>query len=81
MAVQASLLLFLLPGGLPRRFTTVIQAGGRPRRLSRPAARRCNVRIASSSWSRSVRSSASILLMSILVGYRVHTCRIPSIKI
>jgi hypothetical protein len=23
--------LFLLPGGLPRRFTAVIQAGGRPR--------------------------------------------------
>ncbi len=29
------------------------------------------MRIASASWSRSARSSASILLMSILAGYRV----------
>jgi hypothetical protein len=33
---QVSFALFLLPGGLPRRFTAVIQAGGWPRRLPRP---------------------------------------------
>jgi hypothetical protein len=30
--------LFLLPGGLPRRFVAAIHAGGRPRRLDWPAA-------------------------------------------
>jgi hypothetical protein len=58
--------LFLLPGGLPRRFTAVIHSGGRPRRLPRPAASRCKTRIASSSWSRSARNSASIFPMSIV---------------
>jgi hypothetical protein len=67
---QAFFGLFLLPGGLPRRFTSVIQAGGRPRRLPRPAARRSSVMIACSRFSRSARSSASILVMSILAGYR-----------
>lgn len=67
--IHASFGLFLLPGGLPRRLTAVIQAGGLPRRLPRPDARRSNVRMACSMFSRSARSSASI--MSILAGYRV----------
>ena len=33
---QASFGLFLLPGGLPRRFSAVIQAGGRPRAPAAP---------------------------------------------
>jgi hypothetical protein len=57
--------LFLLPGGLQRRFTAVIHLGGRPRRLPRPAKRRSRVTIASTTWSRCARSSKSILLMSI----------------
>jgi hypothetical protein len=68
---QSSFGLFLLPGGRPRRFTAVIQAGGRPRRLPRPATSRSKTRIASASLSRSARNSASMLLVSILVGYRV----------
>src|SRR5580658_6414276 len=56
---------FLLPGGRPRLLILDIQAGGRPRRLPRPRARRSNVMIASSICSRSARKSANILLMSI----------------
>jgi hypothetical protein len=59
---------FSRPGGLPRRFTAVIHFGGRPRRLPRPTANRSRVMIASASWSRSVRSSASIFSISILSG-------------
>jgi len=57
--------LFLLPGGRPLLFTSVIQAGGRPRRLPRPRARRSRLIIASSSCSRSCRSSTSIFATSI----------------
>jgi hypothetical protein len=64
-SVPADLGLFLLPGGLPRLFVTVIQAGGRPRLLPRPRAIRSRTMIASSTCSRSVRNSASILLISI----------------
>ena len=39
--------LFLLPGGLPLRFTAVIHFGGRPRRLPRPTASLSKVKIAS----------------------------------
>lgn len=63
-AAEASLDLFLLPGGRPRRFRAVIHAGGRPRRLPRPRARRSSVRIASSICSRSWRRSASIFKTS-----------------
>ena len=56
---------FLLPGGRPRLLILDIQAGGRPRRLPRPRARRSKVIIASSIDSRSTRNSANILLMSI----------------
>src|SRR5580704_7032887 len=56
---------FLLPGGRPRRLICDIQAGGRPRRLPRPRASRSKVMIASSTCSRSILNSASILLMSI----------------
>lgn len=55
---------FLLPGGRPRRLIIDIQAGGRPRRRPLPLAKRSKVMMASSICSRSVRSSASILLMS-----------------
>jgi hypothetical protein len=57
--------LFLLPGGLPRRFKADIQAGGLPRRFPRPLAKRSNVTIASSTCSRSCRKSASIFNTSI----------------
>ena len=59
------LVLFLLLGGLPRLFTVVIQAGGRPRLLPWPRASRSRTMIASSTCSRSARNSASILLISI----------------
>jgi hypothetical protein len=62
------LLLFLLPGGRPRRFNADIQAGGLPRRFPRPLAKRSNVTIASSTCSRSCRKSASILSTSIFVS-------------
>lgn len=57
--------LFLLPGGRPRLLTALIQAGGRPRRLPRPRARRSRLMMASSICSRSCRSSTSILDTSI----------------
>jgi len=71
----------LLPGGLPRRFTTVIHFCGRPRRLPWPAARRSRIRIASASWSRSARSSATIFWISMLPGSPIlsqHGPRLPS---
>ena len=64
-AAAISLILFLLPGGRPRRLTVAIHAGGRPRRLVRPCDNRSKVRIASSICSRSRRKSASILRTSI----------------
>src|ERR1035437_8411241 len=63
--------LFLLPTGRPRAFfsldscTFAIQAGGRPLRLAPPSAKRSRLRIASPNCSRSRRSSARILLISI----------------
>ena len=45
-----------------------IQAGGRPRRLPRPRARRSSEMIASSICSRSWRSSVRILLTSIVIS-------------
>jgi hypothetical protein len=65
-AAAPSLLLFLLPGGRPRRFNADIQAGGRPRRFPRPLAKRSKVTIASSTCSRSWRKSASIFKTSIV---------------
>src|SRR4029077_6803965 len=62
--------LFLLPTGLPFRFTSVIQRGGLPRRLPRPRARRSNTMMPSSICCRSSRRSASILLMSISEVYQ-----------
>jgi len=67
--------LLLLPGGRPRRFTSAIHFGGRPRRLPRPAARRSKVMIASTSWSRSTLRSASIFAMSMVAGYRFWLLR------
>ena len=61
--------LFLLPGGRPRLLIRDIQAGGRPRRRPRPAAKRSSVMIASSICSRSTRSSANIFVMSIFGVY------------
>ena len=61
--------LFLLPFGLPRRFTSVSHLGGLPRRFPCPIVRRSNTTIASEICSRSVRRSASILLMSIFPAY------------
>jgi len=70
---EATAALFLLLGGRPgRRFSIVpsltfaIQAGGRPLRFAPPAASRSRLRIASPNCSRSKRSSARILLMSII---------------
>jgi hypothetical protein len=65
VSAASALGLFLLPGGLPRLFVAVIQAGGRPRFLPWPRASRSKTMIASSTCSRSVRNSASILLISI----------------
>src|ERR1035438_392499 len=65
-----SLGLFLLPGGLPLRFTSVIHFGGLPRRLPRPRARRSKTMMPSSICCRSLRSSSSILLMSISEVYQ-----------
>ena len=65
LAYESAFGLFLLPGGLPRLFTVVIQAGGRPRLLPWPRASRSRTMIASSTCSRSARNSASILLISI----------------
>jgi hypothetical protein len=69
----SSFALFLLPGGRPRRFvpafTADIHAGGRPLRLPCPADNRWSTIIACSIPSRSSRSSASILLMSISAAY------------
>src|ERR1700678_3026997 len=61
--------LFLLPFGLPRRFTSVSHFGGLPRRFPCPIVRRSNTTIASEIWSRSIRRSASILLISIFPAY------------
>ena len=64
--------LFLLPGGRPRLFGTsfvaAIQAGGRPRRLPSPCARRSSTIIASPIRSCSWRRSESIFIMSISEG-------------
>ena len=65
----AALGLFLLPGGRPRFFVAVIQAGGRPRLFPRPSTNRSSVMIASSTCSRSWRNSANILVMSISEVY------------
>lgn len=62
--------LFLLPFGLPLRFTSVSHFGGLPRRFPCPIVRRSNTTIASEIWSRSSRRSANILLMSIFKAYR-----------
>jgi hypothetical protein len=71
----ASVFMFLLPGGRPRRgflvvscFSLAIQAGGRPRRLAPPAARRSSARIACSSFWCSPRNSASIRVTSIFLS-------------
>lgn len=58
-----------LPGGRPRRRgpATLIwlsHAGGRPRRLPRPASNRSKLRMAISIWSRSPLSSSRILVIS-----------------
>src|SRR5712691_1761742 len=61
-------------GGRPRclGFDSASHFGGRPRRLGAPAARRENIRIASSMWSRSSWSSARVLLRSMFTeGYHV----------
>jgi hypothetical protein len=63
----SSLVLFLLPGGRPRRFGEAaadIHVGGRPRRFPLPLARCSIARMASSIWARSWRSSASIFKTS-----------------
>jgi hypothetical protein len=57
--------LFLLPGGLPRRFTCDIHAGGRPRRVPRPLAIRSSTSIACPTASRSAFNSANIFVTSI----------------
>jgi hypothetical protein len=67
-ALLVGCVLFLLPGGRPRRgfpVISAIQAGGRPRRGPRPRAKRSKLRIASSICSRSDFNSARILLTSI----------------
>ena len=58
--------LFLLPGGLPRRFEVVsaIQFGGRPGPRTRARAKRSRLPIASSICSRSAFNSARILSTS-----------------
>jgi hypothetical protein len=60
--------LFLLPGGLPRRFPVfiaVIHDGGRPLRFPRPKLIRSNTMIAALNPSCSARSSSIIFEMSI----------------
>lgn len=71
-AAADSLILFLLPGGRPRRLIADIHAGGRPRRLLRPRANRSRVIIASSICSLSWRKSASIFMTSILFSLLVR---------
>jgi hypothetical protein len=73
--------LFLLPGGLPRRFNADIQAGGRPRRFPRPLAKRSKVMIASSTCSRSCRSSASIFKTSMGVPLLAFFFRFASLTL
>src|SRR5207244_7697508 len=59
--------LFLLPGGRPRFLGgSANQAGGLPRRRPRPRASRSRLKIASSSCIRSWRSSARILVTSMV---------------
>lgn len=69
--------LFLLPGGRPRRlvvatFIAAIQAGGLPRLRPRPRASRSRLRIASSICSRSWRNSANIFDTSIIAPNCAH---------
>ena len=63
----AAFVLFLLPGGRPRRLAVISdsQAGGRPRRRTRPRAKRSRLRIASSIWARSSFNSVRIFETSI----------------
>ncbi len=70
-SVEEEEVLFLLPGGRPRRFGAAafiadIQAGGRPRRLPRPRANLSRLIIASSICSRSCLNSARIFDTSIM---------------
>ena len=62
--------LFLLPGGLPRRFgvAAAIQLGGRPGPRTRTRARRSRLPIASSICSRSALSSARIFPTSTTIA-------------
>jgi len=62
----------LLPGGLPRRFTTVIQAGGGPA-LAASGCELLKVRIALAELV-SFRSKLGEHLID------VHSCRIPSVE-
>jgi len=66
----SAFVLFLLPGGRPRRFAVIsaIQAGGRPRRRTRPRARCSRLKIASSIWALSSFNSVRILETSIFVA-------------
>jgi hypothetical protein len=66
-AATAGVDLFLLPGGRPRRLTvnSDIQAGGLPRRRTRPRARRSRLRMASSICDRSSLNSVRIFDTSI----------------
>ena len=78
----AGVVLFLLPGGRPRRFTVIsdIQAGGLPRRLTLPRASRSRLKIASSICARSSLNSVRIFDTSIFLspsGRPVH----PSTKL
>jgi hypothetical protein len=61
-AAGATAGLFLLPGGLPRRFAVIsdIHDGGLPRRFPRPRAKRSRLKIASSICTRSSLSSERI---------------------
>src|SRR5450432_708048 len=67
--------LFLLPGGLPRRFvvTSEIQDGGLPRRRPRPSASLSRLTMASSICCLSAFNSVSILLTSIFDALRGPT--------
>src|SRR5207244_846434 len=67
-ATAAGAVLFLLPGGRPRRFVvnSDIHDGGRPRRRPRPRANRSRLKIASSIWARSSLNSIRIFETSIL---------------
>ncbi len=66
-AAMVCAVLFLLPGGRPRRFAVIsdIHAGGLPRRRTRPRARRSRLMIASSICDRSSFNSARIFDTSI----------------